>query len=87
MTPLGIAALIATTALVVLWLFRVNESGVERTVRVVDKARWVIGLLFLGLAAYHLIRSGDPLMVLVAMGGFAFLIAYLLVEQPWKRVI
>lgn len=84
---LGTAALIIASVIGTVILFRHNPEGVTRSVRVVDKARWIIGIAFLALAAYHLILSGDPGLIAIAVAGFAFLTGYALVERPWQNVI
>lgn len=86
-SPLGIGALILAAIIGTVLMWRVNEPLVRDTVTFVEKIRFVFGLVFLGLAAYHLIRSGNPLMVLLAVSGFVFLTGYALVERPWNEVI
>lgn len=87
MTPLGIAALILAAVLGTLLLWWLNEPAVRSTVTLVDKARYVIGTIFLSLALYHFLRSGDPLRIFAALVGIVFLTGFLLVERPWKEVI
>lgn len=83
-------ALVSITLAVVLATFlawRVNQPAVRATVSFVDRIRYVVGFLFLALAAYHLIQSGDPLSIAAAMLGMAFLTGYALVERPWQGTI
>lgn len=87
MSPLGVLALILAAILGTIALWRLNEPGVRATVSFVEKIRMVLGILFLGLLAYHFLRSGNPILILVAVGGFAFLTGYALIERPWSRVI
>lgn len=87
MTPLAIAALILAVVLATYLIWTLNAPAVRTTVGVVEKLRLVIGILFLTLAAWHLLRSGNPLYVALAMLGFAFLTAYALVERPWQNTI
>lgn len=87
MSPLGILALIMAAVLGTLTMWRLNEPAVRTTVTLVDKARWIIGILFLGLAAWHFLRSGNPVLIAIAVLGFAFLTGFMLVERPWTEVI
>lgn len=87
MSPLGMAALLLATILATATLWRLNEPAVRTTVTLIDKARFVIGSIFLTLLLYHYLRSGDPIRIFGALLGLAFLTGYLLVEQPWKEVI
>lgn len=86
-TPLAVGALILTAVIGTFILYMVNEPAVRATVSFVDRIRYVVGILFLGLAAYHLIRSGNPVYVGIAVLGFAFLTGYALVERPWSDTI
>lgn len=84
---LGVGALILAAIIGTFILWRMNPEGVTRSVRLVDKVRWIAGLAFLGLAAWHMVRSGNPLLIAVSVGAVAFLTGYILVEQPWREVI
>lgn len=87
MSTVAIAALALAVVLGVFLLWRVNQPLVAATVRTADKARWALGLIFLPLAAYHLLRSGNILYIGLALAGFAFVTGYALVERPWESVI
>lgn len=87
MSPLGIVALILAAVLGTVVLWRLNEPAVRTTVTLADKARWIIGIVFLALAAWHFLRSGNPILIAAALLAFAFLTGYLLMERPWAEVI
>lgn len=87
MTPLAIAALIIAAVLGTFLIWTLNAPAVRATVSFVDRIRYVVGFLFLGLGAWHLLRSGNVLYVLIAILGFAFLTGYALVERPWNETI
>jgi hypothetical protein len=86
-TPLAIAALILAAVLGTFIIYQMNTPAVKATVSFVDRIRYVVGFLFLALGAWHLLRSGNVLYVLIAVLGFAFLTGYALVERPWKETI
>lgn len=86
-TPLAVGALIIAVIIATLLLWRTNEGAVRGAVSLGERLRLVFGLIFLALAAYHLIRSGNPLYIGAAVIGFGFLTAWLLVERPWDEVI
>lgn len=86
-SALAISALILAAVLGTFVLYALNAPAVEATVSMVDKIRYLVGILFLGLAAWHLLRSGNPVYVVLAMAGIAFLTGYALVERPWANTI
>lgn len=86
-SALAVIALILTAVLGTVVMWRLNEPAVRATIGFVDKIRYVIGILFLGLGAYHFLKSGNPLLILIAAAGFAFLTGWALVERPWDETI
>jgi len=86
-TTLGILAAILAAVVGTWVVYRMAPNSVERTISVAEKLRWAFGLAFLALAAYHLLRSGNPVYITAAVLGFAFLTGYALVERPWKSTI
>lgn len=86
-SALAVLALIAAAVLGTLVLWRLNEPAVRATIGFVDKLRYVLGMVFLALGAYHFLKSGNPLLIAVAAAGFAFLTGWALVERPWAETI
>lgn len=84
---IGVTALILAAVIGTIAMWYLNEPLVRGTVSAAERARFAFGLLFLSLAAYHFIRSGNPLLVAIAVIGFMFLTGWLLVEKPWNEVI
>lgn len=87
MSVLGIVSLVLVAILGTYLLWRINEPAVRKAYSTADKLRWVFGLVFLGLAAYHLVHSGQPKQIVAAMIAFSFLTAWALVERPWDDTI
>lgn len=86
-SALAITSLILAAVLGTFVLYSLNAPAVEATVSMVDRIRYLVGILFLGLAAWHLLRSGNPLQIGLALAGIAFLTGYALVERPWADTI
>lgn len=86
-SAVAVGALILAAVLGTFILWTINESFVRGTVSFVEKVRYVVGILFLALIAYHFLRSGNPLYIALAVLGFAFLTGYMLVERPWQNTI
>jgi len=86
-TPLAFGALALTAILGTFVLYKLNEPAVTATVTFLDRVRWAVGLIFLGLAGYHLLQSGNPVYIFAALLVLAFLTGYMLVERPWKETI
>lgn len=86
-TPVAVASLILASIIGTLILWYINEPAVRGTVTFVDRIRGILGALFLGLIAYHLIRSGNIVDLALAGLGFAFLTGWFLVERPDKNTI
>lgn len=82
MVALALAAILGTFV-----LYSLNAPAVETTVSFVDRIRYVVGILFLGIAAYHLFQSGNPVYIAIGIAGVAFLTGYALVERPWSETI
>lgn len=87
MSSLGVAAAIGAAAIGGWLLYVFNRPAAVFAVNTVEKLRWFFGILFMGLVAYHLIQSGDPLFTFIAALGFMFLTLYALIERPWSNVI
>lgn len=86
-TTIGIGALILAAVIGTALLWWINEPAVNRGVSFVERVRWSVGIVFLILLSYHLLRSGNLLYIMGAVLGFGFLTAYALVEKPWREVI
>lgn len=63
-----------------------NPSKAERTYHKVDFLRQVVGAVFVVLAVWTFLQSGDPLLIAFAIAGLAFVTAYILVEKPHKEI-
>lgn len=86
-TTIGAAALILAAVIGTFVMWRLNKPAVQGTVTVVEKLRLYIGIVFMGILAYHLLRSGNLLYIIIAALAFAFLTGYALVERPWENTI
>lgn len=85
----GLAALALVSAgvagaIAIYWFF---EDTAHVTVSAVETLRWAFGLLFIGITASHLIRSGDPGQMILAFGGIVFVTLYLLIDRPWQDYV
>lgn len=86
-TPLAFGALALAAILGTFIMWTLNEPAVRATVSFVDRIRYVVGIIFLGIAARHLLLSGNPLYIGLAMAAVAFLTGYALMERPWENTI
>lgn len=87
MTALAVVALILASVIGTYVIWTLNEPAVRATVTFADRIRYILGFFFLGLMAWHLVNSGNPVYVFAAVIGVMFITGYALMEKPWSDTI
>lgn len=83
---LVIIALVAVVAALVLIWAELRPNKAERSLRLFEGGRKILGLVFLIVFAFTALQSGRWYLVLAALVAIAVATLYVAVEKPHRRV-
>ena len=78
-----IVGVIALTYVIVQW----RREQIERAYERGDTLRKLGTFAFVVIVAWTLIRSGDPVLIGIAVLGFVFATIYVIIEEPHKTAV
>jgi len=82
----GTLVLIGAVVLLTYVVFGRYRRAIEQWYRRGERTRQAVTAVFLVAVAWTFIRSGDGLLILIAIGAIASATIYVLIEEPHKEI-